>query len=156
MKHIFCAVFAVLLPVPALACGIQLVTAETPQNIQATLDADSGKPVIMINPLLPVQVGGAGMRFAIARECAHHQLGHVKVEPAQLKADPYAKPWLMSARELAADCEAARNLAERFDSRALEAAIQAMNNNALAPSGLGYPSGERRAAEIRRCAGMAS
>lgn len=112
------------------------------------------------------------MHFLLAHECCHHKLGHLtsplrkKKNQTPHKGLPAGGPApraVFSPRsssasrhqiEIEADCCAARQLALLGDADALAAAIKAMNAFGPKSTGPAYPSGVRRAAALKLCAGL--
>lgn len=129
-------------------CGYPLVIASTPSVAVAHVDR-SGRPVIILDPVLEVESERHRRMFLIAHECAHHRLGHsVKREQRKRKL----LPKLVRDHELSADCWAAETLAQAGENRAVRVMEDRFFRAGLYSPGGGYPAGVQRASIIRECA----
>jgi len=151
--------FLTLLYAPAYSqigspCGVPVLLQPTPLNAQATLNPFNGSPIILLNPQFVMMAGQAGVRFALAHECAHHQLNHVAISLQVLQSNPYVMPWITPQIELAADCQAGAFLGSVGDMQAIQAGLQFVGGAGPFPSGPNYPTGFQRMQAIRTGAQM--
>lgn len=102
-------------------CGVPIIMYPTPQMALATLHPQTGQPVILINPALPPKVGAAGMRWVLAHECAHHQLGQIVAKLHLMRTQPQSIPWFTIKGELAADYRSGQVLRQNNDWEAIKA-----------------------------------
>ena len=151
MLRILVVALCVLMPVrAALAqmpagtapCGIPMFIFASGMGGMSTVY--NNQPVITIDP--QIANGDSSMRtFTIWHECGHHVNGDTL--PSGM-----ASRWAMSAiQEMNADCYAAEHVPKPVSVRVANYFSASQGNYAPAP---GYPTGNMRAQNIRRCAGL--
>ena len=104
----------------------------------------NGQPVILLDP--SIAGGDPDLRsFTIQHECGHHANGDTLPQGM-------AARWFMTReQELAADCYAAHHASARISESVADLMANTQGDFAPAP---GYPTGNERARNIRRCAGV--
>ena len=109
---------------------------------------DSVHPVIYYNPTLMLRFGPQLEAFFMAHEHAHIALKHTRA--GALRADPSGRNRLLQAKELEADCLAAKRLgmARRDVSLAAVRFFARLGNSQFDPE---HPTGTTRAHQILAC-----
>lgn len=128
---------------PAPYCAATVIHG--PNGRGASSAAPQGRAMILWDPAVMDTLPYLEA-FALAHECAHHELGHTS--PAGMLKEGYH----FRKKELAADCWAARTLTERGENDVLTEQIalwQAQTAEATDPR---YPSWAERIDTLRRCA----
>ena len=105
--------------------------------------------MILLQPQLFHFIGQGGISFALARECAHHELGHVVISQPILQTNPFVMPWMTPRIELEAACEAGTFLASVGDLQAIQTGMQFVGSSGPSPTGPNYPSGIQRVRAIQ-------
>ena len=146
------ALFAfLLLAVPAAAQvpGVARVrhVPDRSLNDAALAVADARDPVVYYNPTLLNRFGPDLAAFVMAHEYGHIAHGHVRVRQPRGSTAPSE---IMQRYELEADCYAARMLSES-NPAAVKAAISYFDRMGERQVDDDHPTGNARAAELRRC-----
>jgi hypothetical protein len=129
-------------------CGVPVVVVPNPQTASAARD-QFGRPVIYVDPGVMANWTMSRM-FALAHECAHHKLGHTLPQGMWFRNTQH---WATRQQELAADCWAAKALAEIEDRGDLQRTIMQFASQGAMAYGA-YPTGAERARNVARCAGI--
>jgi len=129
-------------------CGVPVIVVPNPQIASAARD-QNGYPVIYIDPSAMSNWSHSRI-FTLAHECGHHSLGHSTPQGMWFRN---TQIWATRAQELQADCWAAQALMSIW---AVGDLVRVVNYYAAQGnySPGGYPSGQERAINIRRCAGI--
>ncbi|HXW96932.1 MAG TPA: hypothetical protein VEI47_05050 [Gemmatimonadales bacterium] len=109
---------------------------------------DSLRPVIYYNPELMRRFSPALDSFFMAHEYAHIALHHTRA--SALRAGPGIRDHLLQAKELEADCLAARRLGETHRDATL-AAVRFFSRMGDARFDMEHPTGSERARNILSC-----
>lgn len=122
-------------------CGVPMFVYQTGMGGLSTFYA--GRPVILLDPGL--HMGDPLFReFTIQHECGHHAQGHT------LPTGLASSQGLSMYKELEADCYAAREVSATVSEHTARVFERTQGASSPAP---GYPTGNARAQNIRRCAG---
>lgn len=127
---------------PAAYCEAEIIHGENPRAASSLQKGD--RRLIVIDRKRMADLPYLD-RFVIAHECGHHALAHTSVAGTLLMGHDFA------AKELAADCWAARRLAEAGEgvvATAQARVFRALGNGRSDPS---YPSYAARADKIIAC-----
>lgn len=126
-------------PTGIAPCGIPVFVLHTGLGGLATLY--NGQPVIFLDPA--VAYGDPDIKeFVVQHECGHHAKGNSLPQGIAI-------PTASIKRELAADCYAAQRVPQTVSEAAARQFEQTQGNASPLP---GYPTGNARAANIRKCA----
>lgn len=123
-------------------CGVPVWVFQTGQGGLSTVYM--GRPVIVLDP--GVAFGDPDFRrFTLLHECGHHANGDTLPQGM-------ASRWFMSRQqELSADCYAAHRVPEHISEETARLFEATQGGFSPAP---GYPTGNERAANVRRCANI--
>lgn len=129
---------------PAPYCDATIVHG--PNDRGASSAAPQGRAVILYDPRLMPQLPYLEP-FVMAHECAHHVLGHTSPEGLLREGFQFQE------KELAADCWAARELAERGEDDVVADQIALWHGQDSDRPGPRYPTWAERIDKLRECAG---
>jgi len=125
-------------------CRVPIIVGPNSQGASATVYR--GRPVIIVDRSQLRNVNW--YRFVIAHECGHHVNGDTLPRGLWFRKRDV---WGTARQELAADCFAASRVPRPI---AMFAARYFALGQGPHSGGPGYPTGQQRAANILRCAGL--
>ncbi len=129
-------------PAGVAPCGVPVFVFQTGMGGMSTYY--NGQPIVVLDP--QVAAGDPNFRtFTLWHECGHHVNGDTLPQGM-------AARWFMSAQqEMMADCYAAQNVPQGLSQAVAQYFSMSQGNYSPAP---GYPTGNMRAQNIMRCAGI--
>lgn len=128
-------------------CRQRIVYRANANVSQAMIDR-AGEELIVLAPFLMHPARRYERDYLAAHECAHHLFGDTKFEGLLARRTLAGE---IARQELRADCWAAAFLAASGHRREAMRMIAIFEKRGQALAGGGYPSGEARAAQARRC-----
>jgi hypothetical protein len=127
--------------------GVRIVSSLVLADAAVAI-ADSGHPVIYINPRVFEEVGSEMAAFLLAHEEGHIALGHSRIAAANLSRAEADR--VLTSFERDADCYAARSLASHQRAAALSAVAWFRSRGSWRPDEE-HPIGYQRATIIESC-----
>lgn len=120
------------------ACDVPIEFDEVRLTGKTVFDPGTQEYKIIIDPDTPALIGEDGMRFLIAHECAHVELGHIlEIDKASKLMPRLELNKKINQVEFEADCHAVKKLLENEDEEAINAGLEFISfaESAITPTG---------------------